>query len=56
LAHCLLPSRRRRSPLCRRRHFGLLSTPLLVCLPGGVAGLAHCLLFKLPSGSSFGRL
>jgi hypothetical protein len=47
LVHRLLPSRRRRSPLCRRRRFGLLSTPSPVRLPGGVASVARA--FSLSS-------
>jgi hypothetical protein len=55
LVRRLLPSRRRRSPLCRHRRFGLLSTLSPVHLPGGVTGVARRLLFELPSGSSFSR-
>jgi hypothetical protein len=54
LARRLLPSRHRRSPLHHRQCFGLLSTLSPVRLPGGVAGVARRLLFKLPGGSPFG--
>jgi hypothetical protein len=54
LVRRLLPSRRRRSPLCHHCRFGLLSTLSPVRLPGGVTGVARRLLFELPSGSPFG--
>jgi hypothetical protein len=55
LVRCLLPSRRRHSPLRRCYRFGLLSTLSPLRLLGRVASVACRLLFELPGGSPFGH-